>query len=143
MRCVCDLDSPHGQALRALFGSLDLNFTAQPLTATRYAPALQSNSGSPEQAEAAVYRYRITIWHNAGKAPSIQGILLFIASRDGGIEYAWETVSWSTGEALTEEEQRAALQSLILHVAAQLLYHAFWLAAQSGDVTQTQEVLHA
>lgn len=132
MRCVFDLDSPHGQALTTLFGGLDLTFSVEPLTAVRYG-----------QAEAAVYRYRVTIRHNAGKAPSIQGILLFIARLDGGIEYAWETVSWSTGEALTEEEQRAVLQNLILHVAAQILYHASWLAARSGEALRGQEVLNA
>lgn len=132
MRCTVTTGTPNAERLHTLFAGLDLSYALEPLTAVQY-----------ESQDTVVYRYQVVIRHNAGQTPELRGILRFTASHPGGIEYDWEHLAWSTGEALFEDEAQAALTGLLLHLAGSVLYHTTWMAVKSGVLTPRQEVLHA
>ncbi len=62
---------------------------------------------------------------------------------DTGIRFAWEQVTWSDGEALGESDAWVALELLLRHIAAQLLYQHAWVSVKAGLVEVEEVSLHA
>lgn len=113
---------------------LDITFKAEPVSIATY--------GEGDNATA-VYRYHVYASDTKGEYPGIRGILTMAARMDTGIRFAWEQVTWSDGEALGESDAWVALELLLRHIAAQLLYQHAWVSVKAGLVEVEEVSLHA
>ncbi len=114
--------------------SLDVAFRAEPIALTAYGDG---------DARTARYRFFVEAHPTHHRERGIRGVLTMVARRDAGISFAWEEVRWNDGKPLSEPESWEALDLLLRHIAAQLLYQHTYFALKGGDLRVTEERLDA
>ena len=118
----------------AFLESLDVAFRAEPVAITTY-----------HQGEGTTARYRFLVEARPAShhGNGIRGVLSMVARREAGVSFAWEEVRWTDGAPLSEPESQLALDLLLRHVAAQLLYQHAYFALKAGDLQVMEEPLDA
>jgi hypothetical protein len=114
--------------------SLDIAFRAEPVAITTYGDG---------DAVTARYRFLVEAYPTNYRESGIRGVLTMVARRKAGISFAWEEVRWTDGVPLSEPESWVALELLLRHIAAQLLYQHAYFAIKAGDLDVTEERLDA
>ncbi|MCX2725980.1 hypothetical protein OO015_00465 [Thermomicrobium sp. 4228-Ro] len=114
--------------------SLDIAFRAEPLAVTTY--------GDGEHTTAR-YRYLVEAYPTEHREGGIRGVLAMVARRSLGVSFAWEEVRWADGAPLSEAEAWVAMELLLRHIAAQLLYQHAYVAVKAGEVPVREEQLDA